>query len=151
MHLHPEPKPPTTLPLPRPTTPGCVFLNKPHIIRFGFLRNLVGKPWVPMNWASLDPSGPEHVSPALCLCLGTPWAPAVLSSPPSPQKLHAWSLPLAGTWAVSWVCGWSGQPGLPNILVAKGWAERVGFRLQVDEELFRVFDVQPLWNSSCKC
>lgn len=41
---------------------------------------------------------------------------------------------------VRWVCGWEVQPGLLDILVAKGWVEG-GLRLMADDELFHVFDV----------
>lgn len=41
---------------------------------------------------------------------------------------------------VRWVCGWEVQPGLLDILVAKGWVEG-GLRLSVDDELFHGFDV----------
>lgn len=41
---------------------------------------------------------------------------------------------------VSLVCGWEVQPGLLDILVAKGWVEG-RLRLLADDELFRVLDV----------
>lgn len=35
--------------------------------------------------------------------------------------------------------------------MAKEWEERVSSKLQVDEELLHVSDVQPLQNPICKC